>query len=213
VLHIIGMHDQLDKNELAVGCHTIGSPVFSIWMKRISATCLPISAGGDMSRQRLTRRTRGVGFSGWSTMNRTERGIEIVGPKPKKIVGPQPKHRGQIVGKKTADTWEIRAKKDGGQNDPSSLKSLSENDRTYVQHREHIKEELVGGTDCAEARRQGEVREAEKYLSEIETVAASPDRDQLKFERRRIEQLASDACLPEALNERAARLLHQIDRQ
>ena len=49
--------------------------------------------------------------------------------------------------------------------------------------------------------------EAEKYLTELETLAVSKDRDLLKFERPRIAQLASDACLPEALNERAARLL------
>lgn len=52
--------------------------------------------------------------------------------------------------------------------------------------------------------------EAEKYLTELEALAASSDRDNLKFERGRIAQLVEDACLPEKLNERAARLLSQI---
>ena len=52
--------------------------------------------------------------------------------------------------------------------------------------------------------------EAEKYLTELEALATSSDRDNLKFERARIAQLAEDACLPEELNERAARLLSQI---
>jgi hypothetical protein len=52
--------------------------------------------------------------------------------------------------------------------------------------------------------------ETEKYLSKVEMLAASEDRANLRFERRRIKRLAGDACLPEAVNERAARLLHQI---
>jgi hypothetical protein len=47
-----------------------------------------------------------------------------------------------------------------------------------------------------EARSQSAVTEAEAYLSEVETLAASSDRDSLKFEQQRTEQLASDACLP-----------------
>ena len=65
-------------------------------------------------------------------------------------------------------------------------------------------------TDCAEARNRSAVTEAEKYLAELEDLAASSDRDNLKFERARIQQIAEDACLPEELNERAARLLCQI---
>jgi DNA-binding MarR family transcriptional regulator len=83
---------------------------------------------------------------------------------------------------------------------------------TYVNRKKHISKnaELNGGTDCAEARTQSAVTEAEAYLGDVERLAASPDRDSLKFERPRIEQLASDACLPGELNERAARLLSQI---
>lgn len=72
--------------------------------------------------------------------------------------------------------------------------------------------DLIEGTDCAEARRQSDVTEAEAYLTETETLAASNDRDLLKFERTRIAQIAGDACLPEEFNERAARLLSLIDR-
>ena len=34
----------------------------------------------------------------------------------------------------------------------------------------------------------------------------------VRFERTALEKYANDACLPEALNERAARLLSQMDR-
>jgi hypothetical protein len=100
----------------------------------------------------------------------------------------------------------------GPQNDPISLKSLSETSRTYVNIKEHIrKTDLIEGTDCAEARLQGAVTEAEKHLTELEALAVSKDRELLQWERPLIEKLVNDACLPEALNERAARLLHQID--
>jgi DNA-binding MarR family transcriptional regulator len=119
------------------------------------------------------------------------------------------------------DTWENQARylgksgqilgKNGVENDPKPLNSFSETDRTYVNKKEHIREsELVDGTDCAKARLQGEVSDAEKYLTELETLVASKDRDRFRFERAALERLASDACLPEALIERAARLLSQI---
>jgi hypothetical protein len=54
------------------------------------------------------------------------------------------------------------------------------------------------------------VTEAKKHLTEFEDLAASSDRDNLKFERARLQQIADDACLPEDLNERAVRLLSQI---
>ena len=65
-------------------------------------------------------------------------------------------------------------------------------------------------TDCAEARNRSAVTEAEKHLTDFEALAASSERDNLKFERARIVQIAEDACLPEELNERAVRLLCQI---
>lgn len=83
--------------------------------------------------------------------------------------------------------------------------------RTYVL--EHIKIDTgaTDGTDCAEARiRSVPVPEAERYLTECEALAASSDRDNLKFERSRIAQLADDACLPEQVTERAGKLLSQI---
>jgi DNA-binding MarR family transcriptional regulator len=67
------------------------------------------------------------------------------------------------------------------------------------------------GQDCAEARSQMlPLLEAENYLANCEALAASSDRDALKFERPRIEQIADDACLPEQVNERAAKLLSRI---
>jgi hypothetical protein len=82
---------------------------------------------------------------------------------------------------------------------------------TYVRTYKKDKDSSTGDrTDCAEARNRSAVTEAEKYLTELEALAASSDRDNLKFERGRIAQLVEDACLPEKLNERAARLLSQI---
>jgi hypothetical protein len=108
-------------------------------------------------------------------------------------------------------TGEILAKNrdkiDVSENDPNDLGV-----RTYVNIKEHIKKtDLIDRTDCAEARKRSAVTDAEKHLTDLETLAASPDRDDLKFERPLIERLASDACLPEELNERAARLLFAID--
>ena len=49
-----------------------------------------------------------------------------------------------------------------------------------------------------------------EYLAKIEALAASDDRDLIRFERAALARLTNDACLPEAVNERAARLLSQI---
>jgi hypothetical protein len=69
----------------------------------------------------------------------------------------------------------------GPQNDPISLKSLSETSRTYVNIKEHIrKTDLTEGTDCAEARLQRAVTEAEKHLTELEALAVSKDRKLLQ---------------------------------
>jgi len=70
---------------------------------------------------------------------------------------------------------------------------------------------LAKGQNCAEARsRSLPLAEAETYLTECEELAASPDRDTLKFEREAIQRIAEDACLPEQVNERAVKLLAQI---
>lgn len=101
--------------------------------------------------------------------------------------------------------------KSGGDDHPNSLKSFSESDRTNVNREEHIKRtELVEVTDCAEARLAAEVREAQAYLTTIEALAASNDRDQIRFEQLALARLANDTCLPEAIKERAARLLSKI---
>jgi hypothetical protein len=64
--------------------------------------------------------------------------------------------------------------------------------------------------DRAEARIRKDSEEGERYLTECEAILSSPDRDSLKYERKRIAALANDARLPEQVNERAARLLSQI---
>ena len=66
------------------------------------------------------------------------------------------------------------------------------------------------GQNCAEARTRSAVNEPEKYLTDLEALAASSERDNLKYERVCLERMAGDPCLPEELNERAARLLSQI---
>jgi DNA-binding MarR family transcriptional regulator len=66
---------------------------------------------------------------------------------------------------------------------------------------------LLRGQNCAEARhRSMPASEAETYLTECESLTV----ESLVFERKLIEQLADDPCLPEELNERAAILLCQI---
>jgi hypothetical protein len=66
------------------------------------------------------------------------------------------------------------------------------------------------GQNCAETRIRSAVNDPEKYLAALETLAASSERDNLKFERTRLKRMAADPCLPDELNERAARLLSQI---
>jgi DNA-binding MarR family transcriptional regulator len=71
--------------------------------------------------------------------------------------------------------------------------------------------EVLRGPDRAEARHRGwSLAEAEKFLDDWEALAASSDRNYLKYERKQIAEIADDACLPAALNERAAKLLSQI---
>jgi hypothetical protein len=82
--------------------------------------------------------------------------------------------------------------------------------RTYVQTDKKDNKGNGIETDCAEARSQGTVTEAENYLANCEALAASDDRQILKFEREKIEQLADDACMPESVNEQATKLLGQI---
>lgn len=79
---------------------------------------------------------------------------------------------------------------------------VSENDSkdlalgTYVPIKEHTSNPgSKARTDCAEARNRSAVTEAEKHLAEFEGLAASTDRNNLKFERARIEQISDDACL------------------
>jgi hypothetical protein len=81
---------------------------------------------------------------------------------------------------------------------------------TYKKDKKDNRTDTDDRTDCAEARSRSAVTEAKKHLTEFEDLAASSDRDNLKFERARLQQIADDACLPEDLNERAVRLLSQI---
>jgi DNA-binding MarR family transcriptional regulator len=62
------------------------------------------------------------------------------------------------------------------------------------------------GPDCAEARSRLTPSDDEEYLIEVEALAAS-NQQAFALERPRLEQIVSDPCLPEELNERAARLL------
>jgi len=84
---------------------------------------------------------------------------------------------------------------------------------TIVRTKTRIIDKAVSGFEgqnCAETRVRSAVSDPEKYLAALETLAASSERDNLKFERAALEQIADDACLPEELNERAARLLSKI---
>ena len=107
------------------------------------------------------------------------------------------------------------------QNRANQLHGTSENNSqnndlkktTIVPTRTRTIDEPVGefeGQNCAEARSRSAVSEPEKYLTDLETLAASSERDNLKFERACLEAMAGDPCLPEELNERAAQLLSKI---
>lgn len=90
---------------------------------------------------------------------------------------------------------------------------------TYVLTEDkHIREKgsdlKVNEIDCAEARsrRNGfSVSEAESYLTDCEAMAASGDpHKHLPFERQQLALIADDACLPEAVADRARSLLGRI---
>jgi hypothetical protein len=118
-------------------------------------------------------------------------------------------------GKSTSHQREVQLPVLGDKIGPSDSDDNDLGRVTYVlTESKQIKEDLNGNqdqTDCAEARnrRRGfSVVEAESYLAQCDAIAAEGDPDQqLKFERVAIEQVADDACLPEALTDRARSLL------
>jgi hypothetical protein len=75
---------------------------------------------------------------------------------------------------------------------------------------EKNKEDLVG-RNCAKARSRATIgpEKAETYLADCEAKAVEAD-PTLILERDVIAEIADDACLPERLNERAAKLLARI---
>jgi DNA-binding MarR family transcriptional regulator len=68
------------------------------------------------------------------------------------------------------------------------------------------------GQDCAQARSRRRqsmpLGEAENYLTECEALVASRNWDALQLECPVIQEIADDACLPEHVNDRAAKLLY-----
>jgi hypothetical protein len=103
---------------------------------------------------------------------------------------------------------------------PPSQKMSSENNDlqnvTIVRTIEEKNKESLVGRNCAEARSRATIgpEDAETYLANCEAALADAGtRDSLILERRIIAHLADDACLPEPVNERAAKLRSRISRR
>ena len=205
-LAVIALHDQLDKN--GTGC----------WASQRRLADLLGVDETQLSHRLTDLREFGYIVSTFNPKDRRQRIHRIVYNEQdtnwdRDTCRPQQGSRPDTCEKQDKSlrkTEQILAKNEGktdaSENDLNSLGV-----GTYANINEHTKKtDLMAGTDCAEARRQSGVTEAEAYLTDTESLAASNDRSALKFERPRIAQIANDACLPEALNERAARLLHQI---
>jgi hypothetical protein len=218
VLSLIAVHDQLNKNGL--GC--------TASHRRLADLARMDQA--DLSNLLAELRTYGYLNSNIDQKDRRRRVTRVIYNEEDKTWdrdswSPTQENGWSSDQRSEQDSWENRGRslvktgkivgETGVENKPKPLKSFSESDRTYVNIEEHIKKkDLVEGTDCAEARlamkASEATREAQQQLTELEALAASNDRANLRFERQLIEQLANDACLPDELNERAARLLSQI---
>ena len=84
---------------------------------------------------------------------------------------------------------------------------------TIVRTIEQKNKENLVGRNCAKVRSRPTIgiEHAETYLADCEAALADArTRDSLILERPIIAELADDACLPESLNERAAKLLARI---
>ena len=90
---------------------------------------------------------------------------------------PEQVSEGRYLQKTTPILAENGGKFDASENDPKDLGLV-----TYVQTYKKDND-TDAQTDRAEARYQSAVSEAEKYLTDLEALAASSDRDALKFER------------------------------
>jgi DNA-binding MarR family transcriptional regulator len=209
-LIIIALHDQLDKN--GAGC----------WASQRRLAALAGVHETGLSHTLTELRDYGYLVSKIHATNRRRRIHRLVYNDRDKnwdrdtcstqqdarpdSCAPEQVSEGRYLQKTAPILAENGGKFDASENDSKDL-ALG----TYVPLREHISNPAESNrTDCAEARNRSAVTEAEKYLTDIEALAASSDRDNLKFERARIAQLADDACLPDELNERATRLLSQI---
>jgi len=224
-LAVIALHDQLDKN--GAGCWATQrrlADLLGVDETQLSHMLTDLREFGYIAstinpkdrRQRIHRIVYNDDDKKWD--QKTCSGPQVYNRAADQVSKPDACVPAQVSegdtckkqGRYLQKTGEILAKNgaqiDVSEHDPNGLVV-----GTYVNIKEHIKNKELGDrTDCAEARDQSAVTEAEKYLTELETLAASSDRENLKFERPRITQLANDACLPEELNERAARLLAQI---
>jgi DNA-binding MarR family transcriptional regulator len=207
-LTVIALHDQLDKN--GAGC----------WASQRRLADLLGVDETQLSHTLTDLRDFGYIVSTISPKDRRQRVHRILYNEQdnnwdRDACRPQQVSRSdtcEMQDKSLRKTEQILAK-NGGNTDASENDLNSLGVGTYVNIKEHTKKTaLIEETDCAEAHSQSKVTEAKAYLTETEALAASSDRNLLKFERVRIAQIAGDACLPEELNERAARLLSLIDR-
>jgi hypothetical protein len=213
LLGIIAAHDQLDKN--GAGCWASQrrlAALAGVQESRLSHTLSDLRDFGYIaSAIHATNRRRRIHRIIYNERDKNwDRGSRDTCP-PGQVLRPDTcppcqVSEGRYLTKTGPILDQIEEKFDASENNSKDLRL-----RTYVPIKEHTSNpESNVRTDCAEARSRSAVTEAEKHLTEFEDLAASSNRDNLKFERARLQQIADDACLPEELNERAARLLSQI---
>jgi hypothetical protein len=171
-LHIIGMHDQLNKN--GPGC----------WASQGRLADLLGTDKANLSHALTDLRDFGYIASTVNPKDRRQRAYRLVYNDDDHNWDRNSWRRDQLNScppdqRSGGDSWSNQPRSlvekaeivgdFGPQNDPTSLKSSSETCRTYVQPTEHISkrtEAELSGTDCAEARNQSAVTEAVKHLTE-----------------------------------------------
>lgn len=177
-LHIIAMHDQLDKN--GTGCWAAQrrlADLAGMDETQLSHVLNDLRKFGYVvsqinpkdRRQHIHRIVYNDDDNNWDQTTCPTAQVST----PDACYGAQLSEADtcERQGKYLQKTGEILAKNrveiDGSKNDVNGLGV-----GTYVNRNEHIKKtDLIEGTDCAEARCQSEVTEAETYLTELETLA------------------------------------------
>ena len=209
-LTIIALHDQLDKN--GAGCWASQRRLAALAGVHETALSHTLSELRDwgylVSTMHATNRRRRIHRIVYTDHDKTwDR--DTCPPQQDSRPGacaPEQVSEGRYLRKTPPILAENGVQFDASENDSKGL-GLGTYVRTYKNRKNNDGDDR---TDRAEARNRTAISEAEKSLATCEALAESSDRDHLKFERALLEQIAADPCLPDELNERAARLLSQL---